>query len=750
MGPSKLHEKFKKDWIDKSIQSLFIPDTEENRKKLSDIFDETFRPSQLSIFNSVHYEYTEMRPEDYYYRVPEKCILVENGVLYTKTSVKESIESSTLRNKVNRRQITKRKKIAETNPIRKADLASKEANDKRVANAQYGQSAYPGSPNFNIDNADSTTCGARNIDAIVAMLFETIGGGWNHYDVSAYVKLIHYTKNQVNEGVHKKYTLEKVDREEVLKHLLGRYYEDYYAKTFLRNVLQTMDDDTVSMLYIKNNYKQFYRVKEVADKVRELFKIIKETDSNMNNPKDEKFRDIMKYLQSASEDLLYGYVYFSGDYLNGKRLTTSVDMILAKKRKVVVNMDTDSVNTSVYYMNEFILDEFKDVTEELVKENKLERYSLSILNASILLGSVLKLLKTYTSKAGVDPSLVHLIDLELEKVMNIQQLTTSKKRYAYNYSIADFLVAKPHSISKVGMLDDKSNFNDTMCEVADSILSEITLKDHDSLKHSKLLNTIQKNTEIMLHNIRSKEHVLETRTSGKILSTSLTWRDYRLKSIMLWNFLYGETEQYIEVPGVFGMIKIDFTPEILNTLKTEEPDTYARLLEAHKTLRRWSSEVAAKEFTTAFLNNSETALETIKSLGGLGDNRRLFTHMCNEINKYPVPKVYTGDIFKIFLSYYKQGDDKFKKLTETLFKISILDTEAKIHRDIRDKFTRLALPDTMSSIPTMISRNGFELITLESVSEFQGLNTDMANSAGLATYETKLGREVITSMLKSF
>lgn len=749
-----LVERYKNDWIDACIRDLFIEKDkiESARKELSETFDKKFKKRFIRVFNSVYYENHNLDGINFYYKIPKYCILNENGVLTKKTEIQPSIEAHALMKKVEIRQIYKRGKQRATDPLEKENFATMEQNNKIIINGEYGLSGYTGSPFFNKDLADTTTTAGRNIVSVSAMTMESIGGGWRNYDIAAYLKLIKYTKDHVSK-LHYEYTLPKVSVEDTLKQMLLYHYDTYYAKSFLRHILESLTDTELSLLYLKNNYEEFIKVPEVSKIVSSILSRIGSGEP-LYNPKNrdpEKtpvYADEIKTLQQMAKDLLYGFVYFSGDRIDGVFYPTLVDLIANKKRNTVVGMDTDSNNSTMF--------DFINTTKKVypiidipLRDNTIRRDSITVLCAEIMIGCIEQALWEYTTALGIDEELRPRIELELEHVMEHIQLCTSKKQYAYIPTITDFMINDSRKMKVTGLVYIKSNFNKEIGNVVHDILFNYIMIKPQDLNYAKIINTIKVNTELQTSSIRTEDFVRNKKTLLKITDEDIALSDYRMKAVELWNFMYGEEIGLIELPGSFGMLKIEITPEIMESIKNDYPTSYDKLKRFTLMISKYKLCCRVKKFAEK-LNDEDTYYEAItkvdKSHPNSGTFKNQFIGLHKEFSKYGILN-WEPEFYKKIVDLYSTSGDIMKTI---MIKCWGIKTKFNIDDEIVSECTRIAIPQDTTTIPEIISKNGFELIDIKSVCEFEHLLGSMANSLSLVCPRNTKDSMVISSVLRTY
>ncbi|MGL5714271.1 MAG: hypothetical protein ACRCX2_14720 [Paraclostridium sp.] len=224
---------------------------------------------------------------------------------------------------------------------------------------------YVKSTFFNPSIGATITAAGRSIIGVSMLTVEQIGNGYRPYLVDAHLQIIEMGKITAKE-LGSKYTVPVVDVEDVLKHMLGMYYDDYYAKSFLRDILAGLSKEELGYVYIKNNFNEFIKIPEVYDIVKKIYVLNSTQEAELDdrdkgimdsviklfkvNPeyrrkymyyynKNPKYNDLAKELKLMSGELLMGFYFYNGDWYNGKYYETHVDIAENIDRVKVPTMD---------------------------------------------------------------------------------------------------------------------------------------------------------------------------------------------------------------------------------------------------------------------------------------------------------------------------------------------------------------------------------------------------------------------------
>lgn len=619
---SKLKTKFKEDWINAAKTNLGDIDT----KELADIFDKNFVDSDINIYNSVKFKNIKVPSVDYYYGALNNFILSENGRIFWNYKKKPSVFGKGIINKMAVRSIFKKEKMhlkAIGDNINANTVARKEKTTKTFINGLYGLSGFVMGYFFNIDVADSVTCGGRNVIAVASIVNELLGGEFHFYLLNAHIKLLNHVLSEDCDAINTKYTLVNATTEMCLKTLLGAYYDDYYAKTFLYDRIDKLTQNQRNVLYLKNNLVETLKVPEIRNLIEQYIIIAKENNNliedingamMINILKNPLVKDIVKKMNDSIIELCYGLYYYDGDYVEGIYRENLEYVVRNIKRKKIALMDTDSNVTVLSHERHLLLDTFKDIIGDKINDHNFTHITMVVLAGSWYISCIQHGFKLYSKHIGIDESLIPMIDLECELIMDDCQITILKKNYAFKSVLHDNTVLDEFDVR--GMKYTKSDSNAKVAELVEDMVKNdiiIPIKDID-YKH--LHNKIKSKVEYLKTYMKSLEFLKDSKTVLKLKDVDkLVWGEHRLKAVRLWQYLYPNIE--IEVPGAFGIIKTDFTKEYLERVKTEYPHIYEVLRKYAKELLVYTMANRCKSLVGVDLHfdyNLKDQVDIIKTL----------------------------------------------------------------------------------------------------------------------------------------
>ncbi|MGL5765073.1 MAG: family B DNA polymerase [Sarcina sp.] len=432
---------FREFWINYGFKA--VPEkTQESKEILAEMFDKSFERGVLEIENTQSAETHEVPADTFFMNARKRFILNESGTLTFKHSFKLGVIIPIIERAIKIRQIKKKAKIkaAEANDtVSYGILNNEEYTLKIVINGFYGLFLYLKSIFFNPSVGATVTAAGRNVISTSALTVENIGGGYRSYLIEAHLQIINIAKEETP-ILSKKYTLPDIDVESVLKHMLLYHYEGYYALSFLRSALEKLTKEELAVVWIKNNFKAFTEVPEVDKLICKIYdenmlwreslsegdakleemvlKIFKRNDpvesakickSYMcNYAKHPIYGPLTNELKKMSAELLMGFYFYSGDYIEGNYAETSVDIFETMERVKIPTADTDSNVSCIFDESEYLIDKYSKYTS---KDEFVREVSTTIISTIILTGSIDYSLDRYTQAVGVSADYSKFIEI---------------------------------------------------------------------------------------------------------------------------------------------------------------------------------------------------------------------------------------------------------------------------------------------------------------------------------------------------
>lgn len=655
----------------------------------------------------------------------------------------------------------------------------------------YGLFLYSKSIFFNASVGATVTAAGRNVISTSALTVEEIGNGYRSYLIEAHLQIIEVAKSESAE-LNSKYTLPRVDVETVLKHMLLYHYDGYYALSFLRHTLEQLTPEELSTVYMKNNFKEFVKVPEVSAVIEDIYKenckwreelsehdtkvedLVCKVFKRMDSTNKEKMKKsyivgyskhpiygaLAKKLKKMSGELLMGFYFYSGDYINGSYRETSVDIFEHMERVKIPTADTDSNVSCVFdeceYMNEVFNDYIKD-------DEFIEEVATTVITTIIFTGSIDKSLDRYTKAIGVSSDYSHLIEMEEETTMSDLQLTTGKKKYVFGYFIQDgnFNVKVYDTIKIKGMQSIKSDYNADICERVNDIFNRKVMAKLDELNYKEVITEAKELTEYIDSTIKSDDYILHKSTIKKSNKSSeeLAFGDSKNKMARLWKRFNLDGE--IDYPGSYRELDIKFSEPLLESIKDEFPEIYIALVEH-------VSEIKLFEFYRNCINGARKFMDgngkidavTLRTTDSLACD--VIVKFCSNVIKLNPDQL--DERFAKRMSYDMFKDINEESFTKLVRKVLGLGPRDVVHwstenrdvvmnisnQDIIDNIEKLALPIDINIVPEFIKLNDYELIDAEFAATGEFLLGGLTDTLGISCPRNSSDKMLISSALQSY
>ena len=410
---------------------------------------------------------------------------------------------------------------------------------------------------------------------------------------------------------------------------------------------------------------------------------------------------------------------------------------------------TDSNITVLQQEKEFMLDYFKDIIGDKVNDEEFTECSLVLFITTMYLACIKRGLLEYTLAIGIDEQLSkEYIDLECEMVMRNMQLTVNKKNYVFTTEEKDYAIKKSTGVR--GLKFIKSDSNSSMSSMVEEDVFGKILVDQSKLNYGELVMGIHKNTESVINMLKTPEFITEKKTVLKIADTTdIRFGDNRYKACRLWNKLYPDQE--IELPGSFGMIRLNITKETLEDMATRRPAVY-------KIFRDHAEEMFKFKVINAMITkldkiydeDNKDHYKVIKIIKGSSDEcKTIIKTICRMVyHKYKKDQFHEGLYETV---WNKVMNNNLSKQDLAVIK-SVLGIGVKFNESIHitKNIDRLAVPLDINSVPEFISDNDYGILNIEIASEYEMLLSPLINTMSIAVPKTKTKKSVITSMLQTF
>ena len=624
----------------------------------------------------------------------------------------------------------------------------------------YGLSGYVGGSFFNIDLADTTTTAGRSVIAVSALTIECLYGWYKFYEFGAHMKLINIVAESNCDEICSRFTLRDVTTDEILENMLGRYYQEgYYRESSLRARIDKMTNNQRKVLFIKNNIREFYKIPEVKELLRQIILIIKEDNmcikldngATLMSPFTHKpSKDLIEKLSGWVRELPFGMYYYDGDYVEREYQETMVDIVSNMKRWKISNMDTDSAVTTVYHDKVILLDMFKEEIGDKVNDFIFVEGTLPMLLMTVYLSAVKETLKLYGASINIDPDLIKLIDLEAEIIMEQEHLSISKKNYTFTTMVKDFIL-------KVGKMDSrgfkfkKSDANADIAEQVENDIKNMIMCHVQDIKFKDIIEHVHKVTNDTVNIIKTDDFIINKKSLAKIGDVDdISWGDTRMKAIRLWDKLYPETP--VEIPGSFGIIRIALDEEVLSDFMYNHPREYKIMLEHSKEMKKYTTQNRVISKVTKIMDEEdEDNFDIMNQIRVFPEElKAVLRKICKKIDGNYSDRDANDGLYDEILDIVKK-----EQLSETNEKnflkwLGFTSSKADDFKLIISSIDRIAVPIDINTVPDIFKENNYRLLDIEAASEYEHLLSPVLNTTSLVVVKNKSKNSVLTSALQVF
>ena len=642
----------------------------------------------------------------------------------------------------------------------------------------YGLFLYIKSIFFNPSIGATTTAAGRAVIAVAMLTVEAIGNGFRSYILDAHIQLISLSKEHTSE-LTKKYTLPTdIDVESVLKHMLGEYYDTYYAKTFLRETLNKLTPEELAVVYLRNNYRAFINVPEVRANIEKTYELNKREEGELNevdrktfefvvkefktNPeykksymayyaKSEKFKAITKELKHMSAELLVGYFYYNGDWYDGKYHQTHVEVAETIRREKVPTLDTDSTVTTVFDEVMTLQEDYAHIFDD--DDTFIKEVMSAVIATVIYGGAITHSLHRYTAALGVGDDYVHLVEMEEETTMYDLHLTTSKKQYVFNYFIQDGnFNTKVFDVIKIkGLPVIKSDYNKDISSKVKDIFNKRIMVKYDELNFKNIVLDAKELTTTILTMIKSDDYILNKSTVKKSNKSGeeLAFGDAKNKMRRLWDRF--DLPGSIDFPGSYKEIEVRFTDELLDDLLLKLPNYYIAFEEHAKEIKMF-------EFYRSVISQSKKMFNGEGKLSwdevDVIDSGfcRVLKGLASKVKKLDTTQYNEAHAQKMFDTLFYDGvDPAFVKLARKIFnlgpKMIIMDIT---HEDIIKSIKKIGMPLDTVEVPEFLQMNEYQMVDGEFAATGEFLLGSLVDTLGINCPRNKSKNMMVSSALQTY
>ena len=223
--------------------------------------------------------------------------------------------------------------------------------------------------------------------------------------------------------------------------------------------------------------------------------------------------------------------------------------------------------------------------------------------------------------------------------------------------------------------------------------------------------------------------------------STLAYGESRLKAMRLWQRLYPNIE--IEVPGVFGVVKLALTDNLIESIKNDYNELYNAFYD-----------VSFDLFLYGFANKCRTAYESKKDviIACSDECTRIKNNIFEIISKYKDKINFLEvkeDLMKYFNMYYYGDNKALNKELKNIFSFESK-FEDNINKYMIKYIDRLGVPTDIDKMPEILSIYDGELISDDIVSEYEQLLSPLIQTLSLIVLKNDSGNKVVTNVLHTF
>ena len=437
--------------------------------------------------------------------------------------------------------------------------------DRKVcANSLYGAGGAKTSQFYNLYCAGSTTGTAQSLISTTTMAFEAfLGGNDKFYDMDdcmLYIQNIAKEKREVPFKFIKTVTVETV-----FNHLSAKFYDRASVNTnLLYRVLYTLDKETLTRVYYKNNLYKF--IMGCTPVCSLLDRVMNETEK-FNEPKrsamSTKLREEMDILVAYFlEYVFYNYPSYNRIYKLKKDI-----------RKTTLVIDTDSnMNTIDPWINMMDTCFTRDSNEK--SEDELRTIATNAI-CYIKTCMINDALHDYCTRANVLEEFKHRINMKNEFLMGLLITTLVKKCYLSSLLLRE---GKPMN----GRLDIKglSFVKSSMSPTTGKFLKDIIKEDifGDEINVPNIIRKLDTFTNSIRDSINNGETTFLKPASVKAFDKyKEPLSEMPVRAVLGWNSVYQE--EAIILPENINIAKVNMTRlKDIESLEQTNPQIYNRLV----------------------------------------------------------------------------------------------------------------------------------------------------------------------------
>lgn len=584
----KSHPNWNKEKVDKAIDDIIL-------KKLKN-------PNVICDNNYIKKSADSTLVDTLDWAMNRKPIIAGNGTFYMRHDEIENPDALMVRGFLNDRAALKKQMFAvgdESSPLYAA-LDLSQVNKKKLANSYYGGSGAKTSPFYSKWSAIATTASAQAAISTTETTFEAFLV--DNFIFIHFNECIDWINTVINDKVELDDWIIRKSKEDTYKRILSKILKPTEkVKDSLKRIIYSLDEDTCTILYWKNNLMEFTKVHyEIIELNKDIYREIVDYDEVDNvddipreifdkfaNDKDpvgsfnkfvsvQKFYDPNKVPDTISETLktltAYYMKYVYTRFVHCDRIYRLKNFT----RYTVTVIDTDSnilaLDTLVNFYNENITNESFGRSDE---DNRLA--TINIL--AYIIGAVVNdILLDYGKKSNVCEEKRSLYNMKNEFYFSKLIVAKTKKRYLSRVLLREGNRLKKPKYDVKGFDFKKAMVSKPAQNIFMKLIKEDLLGDGkiDLKLLMYKLNTFRKEIESSLDN--GETTYLTIANAKELEAYDDPSKEQGVKGLLAWNLTMPE--KAVKFPAKLPLVKLNIpTIESMNGLKNTYPEVYNAIID---------------------------------------------------------------------------------------------------------------------------------------------------------------------------
>jgi hypothetical protein len=574
---------YKERWISDAIIKLGLPDTDENKTKLSKRFDTSYKPKKIKTSNTYTIRDREVSAMQLFNEVKEhKLILNETGTMFHNQDTIMSPVTETEFALYKDRDVFKalykyNDSVEGNNPVLAGRYNLLQGAVKTLMNTYYGVQANEYSKFYNPDVAGSITGKCRSVTSVSALAVESIFSFVEMESLSEVYNFVLKVQEEIKleNGTHKdiiQLTSDvQITDDMLVAKLVNQTKNGFRFKKILLNTISAYDYELKVRLFYKSNFNAFISLDKVMESIYAFIKVFDTYNAPFLDP--YKLPKEVSSYTGKFEYILELFHLACGGFYNTVRAKEKIDEMT---RRLVAIMDTDS--------NIVILkDPINNLTKNLetLKGRKLNEVitdkdiHLTVMNfiSGIMSHSVDRVLKRFAHMFGCQEKYAKELYFKNEYYFETLLITSGKKNYASILALKEGKRIDPTRLEIKGLTMKKTSVNPEIGRRAMDVVENYVLRRPNDFSLKDFVQKVDFYVDEIEQLARQGDQSLYFSTKINTPVDKLTRKDYRGQAVKAWNAV-APKEFQIETPGGFKMVDLKINAK---QLKQNYPTIYKDL-----------------------------------------------------------------------------------------------------------------------------------------------------------------------------